>query len=83
MTRKDYIKFANMIKNILDVDIKAHINRPYEIATRITPTVSVSHIIEEMIKIFKNDNSRFNETSFRNFIKYDKYQAIYNDKLEE
>jgi len=82
MTKKDYVKFANMIIVMLDRELKTVEENPaYKL--RLTPIVSVSHIIEEMIKIFKNDNSRFSETSFRNFIKFDTYQSIYNDKLKD
>ena len=52
MTRKDYIKFADLFK-----DLK--INMSGETQTK---------LLNGLIKIFKNDNSKFNTKTFLNYI---------------
>ena len=53
MTRKDYIKFANMV-----VDLTRN---NQELFTR-------NNLINRLIDIFSNDNYRFNENKFVEFI---------------
>ena len=66
MTKKDYIKFANMV-----VDLTRN---NQELFTR-------NNLINRLIDIFSNDNYRFNENKFIEFIeKNEKFYEITYDK---
>ena len=66
MTRKDYIKFANMV-----VDLTRN---NQELFTR-------NNLINRLIDIFSNDNYRFSENKFVEFIdKNDKFYEITYDR---
>ncbi len=57
MTRKDYIKFASLLKNM-----KADIyNKNF--------VVNYNDVMNGMIAIFKSDNNRFDEIRFKEFIR--------------
>ena len=57
MTRKDYIKFATLLKNM-----KANIyNKNF--------VVNYNDVMNGMIAIFKSDNNRFDEIRFKEFIR--------------
>ena len=57
MTRKDYIKFATLLKNM-----KANIyNKNF--------VVNYNDVMNGMIAIFKSDNNRFDENRFKEFIR--------------
>ena len=82
MTKKDYIKFAKMIEVILKRELKTVEENPgYKL--KLTPVVSVSHIIEETIKIFESDNPAFDKDMYRRFINFDFYQTRYNELNKE
>ena len=65
MTRKDYIKFANLIKDL-------HNNEIQLIRTGINLDVDIKHyeneLINGLISIFKTDNNRFDEVRFKDYI---------------
>ena len=66
MTKKDYIKFANMV-----VDLTRN---NQELFTR-------NNLINRLIDIFGNDNYRFNENKFVEFIeKNEKFYKITYDR---
>jgi len=66
MTKKDYIKFANMV-----VDLTRNNQESF---TR-------NNLINRLIDIFSNDNYRFNENKFVEFIeKNEKFYEITYDK---
>ena len=66
MTKKDYIKFANMV-----VDLTRN---NQELFTR-------NNLINRLIDIFSNDNYRFNENKFVEFIeKNEKFYEITYDR---
>ena len=66
MTKKDYIKFANMV-----VDLTRN---NCESLTR-------NNLINRLIDIFSNDNYRFNENKFVEFIeKNEKFYEITYDR---
>ena len=66
MTKKDYIKFANMV-----VDLTRN---NQELFTR-------NNLINRLIDIFSNDNYRFNENKFVEFIeKNEKFYKITYDR---
>ena len=66
MTKKDYIKFANMV-----VDLTRN---NQELFTR-------NNLINRLIDIFGNDNYRFNENKFVEFIeKNEKFYEITYDR---
>ena len=57
MTRKDYIKFATLLKNM-----KANIyNKNF--------VVNYNDVMNGMIAIFKSDINRFDEIRFKEFIR--------------
>ena len=57
MTKKDYIKFASLLKNM-----KADIyNKNF--------VVNYNDVMNGMIAIFKSDNNRFDEIRFKEFIR--------------
>ncbi len=66
MTRKDYKKFAKVISelqtNILQ-DKSIERGDEYQQAYRYSLELE-----ESMINIFKEDNPKFNETTFRNYV---------------
>lgn len=55
MTKKDYIKFANMIINLLDDEQN-------------TDLLTINNMVDEMTSIFKSDNPRFDIYTFHDFI---------------
>ena len=66
MTKKDYIKFANMV-----VDLTRN---NQELFTR-------NNLINRLIDIFSNDNYRFNKNKFVEFIeKNEKFYEITYDR---
>ena len=66
MTKKDYIKFANMV-----VDLTRNNQESF---TR-------NNLINRLIDIFGNDNYRFNENKFVEFIeKNEKFYEITYDR---
>ena len=66
MTKKDYIKFANMV-----VDLTRNNQESF---TR-------NNLINRLIDIFSNDNYRFNENKFIEFIeKNEKFYEITYDR---
>ena len=57
MTRKDYIKFATLLKN-MQTDI--HKNNF---------VLNFNDVYNGIVNIFKSDNHRFDEVRFKNFIR--------------
>jgi hypothetical protein len=57
MTKKDYIKFASLLKNM-----KADIHKKNFV-------VNFNDVMNGMIEIFKSDNNKFDEVRFKEFIK--------------
>ena len=57
MTKKDYIKFASLLKN-LKVRFD---NKDF--------TLKFNDVYSGMIDIFKSDNNRFDENRFKEFIR--------------
>lgn len=57
MTRKDYEKFADMIRGTV-----TSLNNDVE--GKVTGNNVVAHIAMQMIRIFANDNPRFDENKF-------------------
>ena len=59
MTRKDYIKFATLLKTLnVKFDDKDF-------------TLNFNNVYDGIVNIFKNDNPRFDEIRFKNFIRKD------------
>ena len=65
MTRKDYIKFANMV-----VDLTRNNQESF---TR-------NNLINRLIDIFSEDNYRFDENKFINFIEKNEEHLIWLNK---
>jgi len=57
MTRKDYIKFATLLKTL---NVKFD-NKDF--------TLNFNDVYNGIVNIFKSDNNRFDETRFKNFIR--------------
>ncbi len=56
MSRKDYIKFATLLKNLnVEFDYRQHDNLK-------------KYIYNEIVSIFKTDNNRFDEVRFKDYI---------------
>tara|TARA_R110002051_G_scaffold210790_1_gene276266 strand:+ start:220 stop:396 length:177 start_codon:yes stop_codon:yes gene_type:complete len=56
MTRKDYIKFATLLKTLnVEFDYRQHDNLK-------------KYIYNEIVSIFKTDNNRFDEVRFKDYI---------------
>ena len=56
MTKKDYIKFATLLKNLnVEFDYRQHDNLK-------------KYIYNEIVSIFKTDNNRFDEVRFKDYI---------------
>ena len=56
MTRKDYIKFATLLKNLnVEFYYRQHDNLK-------------KYIYNEIVSIFKTDNNRFDEVRFKDYI---------------
>ena len=64
MTRKDYIKFAQVFKKAFKENSDNKENKNFSNST----DVIVGTMLDEMITIFENDNNRFCEDTFRNAI---------------
>ncbi len=62
MTRKDYIKFATLLKN-LRTNIYKNNEEEYNF------TLNFNDVYNGLVEIFKSDNNRFDETRFKNFIR--------------
>jgi len=62
MTRKDYIKFATLLKN-MKADIHKNNNDDYNF------TLNFNDVYNGIVEIFKSDNNRFDEVRFKNFIR--------------
>ena len=57
MTRKDYVKFATLLKTLnVKFDDKDF-------------TLNFNDLYNGLVEIFKNDNPRFDEIRFKNFIR--------------
>ena len=57
MTKKDYIKFAKLLRNI---------NVKFD---QVGFTLNFNDLYNGLIEIFKNDNPRFDEIRFKNYIR--------------
>jgi len=56
MSRKDYIKFATLLKNLnVEFDYRQYDNLK-------------KYIYNEIVSIFKTDNNRFDEVRFKDYI---------------
>ena len=64
MTRKDYIKFAKVFKKAFKENSDNKENKNFSNLT----DVIVGTMLDEIIEIFENDNSRFCEETFRQAI---------------
>tara|TARA_R100000750_G_C2266117_1_gene65680 strand:- start:82 stop:273 length:192 start_codon:yes stop_codon:yes gene_type:complete len=62
MTKKDYIKFATLLKN-MKANIYKDNNDDYNFV------LNFNDVYSGMIEIFKSDNNRFDENSFKKFIR--------------
>ena len=62
MTRKDYIKFATLLKN-MKANIHKNNNDDYNF------TLNFNDVYNGIVEIFKSDNNRFDEVRFKNFIR--------------
>ena len=62
MTRKDYIKFATLLKN-MKADIHKNNNDDYNFV------LNFNDVYNGIVNIFKSDNHRFDEVRFKNFIR--------------
>ncbi len=62
MTKKDYIKFATLLKN-LRTNIYKNNEEEYNF------TLNFNDVYNGLVEIFKSDNNRFDETRFKNFIR--------------
>ena len=57
MTRKDYVKFATLLKTLnVNFDNK-------------DLTLNFNNVYDGIVNIFKNDNPRFDEIRFKNYIR--------------
>jgi len=57
MTRKDYVKFATLLKTLnVNFDNK-------------DLTLNFNNVYTGIVNIFKNDNPRFDEIRFKNYIR--------------
>ena len=57
MTRKDYVKFATLLKTLnVKFDDKDF-------------TLNFNNVYDGIVNIFKNDNPRFDEIRFKNYIR--------------
>ena len=68
MTRKDYIKFAKIFKKAF---IENYNQKEYEVKSVNVSNATdliVGTMLDEIIEIFENDNSRFCEETFRQAI---------------
>ena len=68
MTKKDYIKFAKVFKKafIENYNQKEYEGKPRN-QTNATDNI-IGTMLDEVIEIFENDNSRFCEDTFRDAI---------------
>jgi len=57
MTRKDYVKFAKLLRNI---------NVKFD---QVGFTLNFNDLYNGLVEIFKNDNPRFDEIRFKNYIR--------------
>ena len=57
MTRKDYVKFAKLLRNI---NVKFY---------QVWFTLNFNDLYNGLVEIFKNDNPRFDEIRFKNYIR--------------
>ena len=57
MTRKDYVKFAKLLRSI---DVKFD---------KVGFTLNFNDLYHGLVEIFKNDNPRFDEIRFKNYIR--------------
>ena len=59
MTRKDYVKVAEIINKFLDVVVD---NESFDM----TPIIAITHdnLIDEFIEFFENDNPNFDADKF-------------------
>ena len=57
MTRKDYVKFAKLLRSI---DVKFD---------KVGFTLNFNDLYNGLIEIFKDDNPRFDEIRFKNYIR--------------
>ena len=64
MTRKDYIKFAEVFKKAFKENSDNKENKNFSNLT----DVIVGTMLDEIIEIFENDNNRFCEETFRQAI---------------
>ena len=60
MTKKDYAKFANMLKRV---------RRGYQDNGNPVEQRAIDHVIREIVYIFQVDNPRFNSARFNQAIK--------------
>ena len=68
MTRKDYIKFAKVFKKAF---IENHNQKEYEgksVNVSNATDLIICTMLDEVIEIFENENSRFCEETFRQAI---------------
>ena len=68
MTKKDYIKFAKVFKKAF---IENYNQKEYEgksVNVSNATDLIIGTMLDEVIEIFENDNSRFCEDTFRNAI---------------
>ena len=64
MTRKDYIKFAKVFKKAFKENSDTKENKNF---SNLTDNI-IGIMLNEVIEIFENDNSRFCEETFRQAI---------------
>ena len=64
MTKKDYIKFADMIAK-MEVEFYEYMDESRFDAGY---TMATKHIKERMIQLFKSDNPNFDENRFNQYI---------------
>ena len=57
MTKKDYVKFAKLLRSI---------NVKFD---KVGFTLNFNDLYNGLIEIFKNDNPRFDEIRFKNYIR--------------
>ena len=68
MTRKDYIKFAKVFKKAwIESDLQKEYEGKPRNQTNSTDLI-IGTMLDEVIEIFENDNSRFCEETFRDAI---------------
>lgn len=68
MTRKDYIKFADMIKKKKEQLKELENLETYKGEWLEGSTLTLDYIVDNMIEIFKADNFKFNTTRFLEYI---------------